>query len=278
MVVYLMNNFSKQAEEDCTVIQEGLAVKNLKETKEILDKHGIKYCLDCGTSLSAVLAGRMIQCYTEIDLGLMGDDWKTLTSALSEFEERGFHILLVDCKPYNDLNVSERHVKMFRFGMLMDIHAYHVVNESAVTIMADSTNPVSRRLQGIYYLLRPAYYSSRPRVYIRKVLERLSLLPSKLRDLLANMVRFLWVRSGIRLSIVFVPKRHFEKFETIEFHSMTFNLPFDAEGLFRRRYGEDWKVPKKKYWENPYGTVKTFKERLFSNQKKQKRVTCAFHR
>jgi phosphorylcholine metabolism protein LicD len=54
-------------------MNEELAVKNLKEVKEIFDRAGVKYWLDSGTLLGAMRDGKIIEWGHDIDLGAMED-------------------------------------------------------------------------------------------------------------------------------------------------------------------------------------------------------------
>jgi hypothetical protein len=53
-------------------------------------------------------------------------------------------------------------------------------------------------------------------------------------------------RSHVNFLLI-VPKRYFENLGTIKFYGMTFNIPFDVEDYLKYHYGEDWKMPKKKW-------------------------------
>jgi len=73
-------------------IKEEKIVENLKDIKEIFDKHDIHCWLDWGTLLGAIRNGKIIEWDHEVDLGVMKGDFNKIDSILSEIKERGFFI------------------------------------------------------------------------------------------------------------------------------------------------------------------------------------------
>jgi hypothetical protein len=47
--------------------------------------------------------------------------------------------------------------------------------------------------------------------------------------------------------IIVTPRRFFEKLETIEFYGVTFRIPSEVEEYLKYHYGENWKIPQKKW-------------------------------
>jgi len=92
-----------------------------------------------------------------------------------------------------------------------------------------------------------------------KPLHCLSLLPPKLKTLLSDAAWLAWRRTGGKLIPLIIPKHYFEKLETIKFYGMTFNVPSNAEEYLKYRYGENWRIPNKKWeWWKEDGAIKTF--------------------
>jgi len=63
-----------------------VAVKNLREVKDVFDKNDVNFWLDTGTLLGAVRDGKMIEWDHDMDLGLWYNDVKRIISAFSEFK------------------------------------------------------------------------------------------------------------------------------------------------------------------------------------------------
>lgn len=238
-------------------MREELAVKNLRDLKEVFDKFGVRYWLEHGTLLGAVRDGRIIEWDTDIDLGTMDDNWGKIISSIPELEERGFGVYLDNFKIYK--NVFAKYIGIYRVECPASVSVYHVKGENAWMIVDDPTNLISRSLKILYYLLsfqkpyvRPKWNS------VVKVVERcLSLLPPKSKRLLSDAVLQVWKRSGLKFFLIVTPKRYFEKLGTIKFYGMTFNIPSNVEDYLKYHYGNDWKTPKKMWeWRKEDGTVR----------------------
>lgn len=237
-------------------MKEGIGIKylkeNLKEIKEIFDKHGIRYWLDWGTLLGAVRDGKILEWEHDIDFGTMNDSWEKIVSAIPELEERGFDVELEE-------HEIERGIGFYRFGYLVDVSLYQIKGENALGMTSEPTNLISQGLRTLYYLL----LFQRPHVkskwkFVVKILKCcLSLLPPKSRKPLSDVVWLAWRRSGVKFIPLVIPKHYFEKLETIKFYGMTFNIPSDVEDYLRYKYGEDWKTPKKEWvWQKEDGAVR----------------------
>jgi hypothetical protein len=240
-------------------MREEIAVKNLKEVKEIFDRAGVKYWLDSGTLLGAMRDGKIIEWDHDIDLGAMEDSWKKIASTLPEFEKRKFIVHFVEFK-YSE-NFSQKSIAFYRFGCDIGVDVYQIKDENALIILGDSSNLISWGLKALFYLLSnqklglgSRYSKWNPVIGILK--RCLSPIPSKLRVLLSDVVKQLWARSPTKLFLVSIPKHYFEKLGTIKFYGMTFNIPSDVEKYLEYHYGKNWKTPKKDWdWRKMDGSV-----------------------
>lgn len=238
-------------------MMEELAVKNLRELKEILDTLDIKYWLDWGTLLGAVRNGKIIKWDADIDFGIMDNDWEKIVSTLPELEKRGFEFFLGKLKIHE--NVFEKYINIRRYGCDIGVEVYQVKGENAVAMSGNPTNVISWILKILCYLSSSTEMDWKSRWdSITKVLKNcLSLFPPKLKKLFSDVVRMMWRRSSVRFTLIVVPKHYFEKLNTIKFYGMTFNIPSDVEDYLKLHYGEDWRTPKKEWvWYKEDGTVR----------------------
>jgi len=207
-----------------------IAVENLREIKDILDKNGVEFWLDQGTLLGAVRDGKIIEWDNDIDLGTWYNNVTRLVSIFPEFKKRGFSVLL-DRK------------------------------QGVITILRDGTdNPVCvslyregsgcawwiwiAREKRVEKVLYRCVNMSKIRVYAKDLLKNkflLSLLPLTLKQLIANTAWSQLNRLGCMVFMV-VPKHFFEKLGRLEFYGMEFNVPSDVADYLAYKYG-DWKVP-----------------------------------
>ena len=70
-------------------MDEKVAVEALRQVKEILDKHGVEYWLDCGTLLGAVRDGKFIPWDGDIDLGTLESQMSKIKIVAKELMKYG---------------------------------------------------------------------------------------------------------------------------------------------------------------------------------------------
>ena len=71
-------------------MKERVAVENLREIKNVLDKNNINYWLDFGTLLGAVRNGKIIEWDSDIDLGTWYGNVNQIISLFSGLKNKGF--------------------------------------------------------------------------------------------------------------------------------------------------------------------------------------------
>ena len=234
-------------------MREELAIKNLKELKEILDRFEVRYWLDYGTLLGAIRNGKFIEWDEDVDLGAMDESWDRIASALPKLKEKGFRVRLSD-------NVLGKWISLCRFGHPISICLYQVKDENAWRTH-ESHTLISKSLKVLYsLLLRQKTEVSRPKFVIKALKSCISLLPPKLKKPLSDVVWFVLRRSYRRLFQIVIPKHYFEQLDTIEFYGMKFNIPSNIEDYLKYHYGEDWKTPKREWdWLRDDGAVRVLK-------------------
>lgn len=252
-------------------MREEIAIKNLREVKEIFDKLGIKYWLDWGTLLGAMRNGKIIEWDTDIDLGTMSDSLKKIISAFPELERRRFDVYFEQFKFHKILKTD---IAFDRLGCPISVNLYQVKGENAFMIsgrptnmLTGSTNLISRGLRVLYCLLLSQRPGVRPKLkfIVRFLKHCLSLLPPESKRPLSDVVLSVWGRIGLKFDLVVVPKHYFRKLETIKFYGMTFNIPSNFESYLKYHYGENWKTPKRDWIsEKEDGTIKVLTAQWWS--------------
>jgi len=233
-------------------MEEKIAVKNLREIKEILGKIRVEYWLDHGTLLGAVRDGKIIEWDRDIDLGTMYESTKQIVSAFPEFKKRGFSVFLHKYKSI---------VSIHRFGYDVGISLYRLKGDDMWMRSIAGEKLITKTLFLLLHLLSIRVRSKSGRIFIPKNLKReklrlfsiatsyylVSLLPRSLRQSLRDLVWSFFKRTGGKILLLSVPKRHIEKLGTIRFYGMIFNVPSNVERYLECGYGSDWKTPKKKW-------------------------------
>jgi phosphorylcholine metabolism protein LicD len=246
-------------------LNEKLAINNLREVKEILDKYNIRYWLDHGSLLGAVREGKIIEGDSDIDLGTMFESTKQIVSTFPEFREKGFSVFL------DDKYCTSNGISIHRFGHEIGISLYCSENDNAWFRFILGKNLFAMFSHLLVHLLSIRVYPKAEKIFasgdkLRSLIYRLAFrLPISLRQSSRHLVWSIFKRVGGKVYLLMVPKTYFEKLRTVEFYGMRFSIPSDAEGYLEYHYGKDWKTPKKEWktpkkdwdWTKEDGAVKT---------------------
>lgn len=226
-------------------MNEEIAVSNLREAKEIFDKHHVRFLLSQGTLLGAVRDGRIIEWDHDIDLITTDDNWEQILSTVPEFLKRGFRLQLENFKVYDD--VFKKSISIVRAGCPTYLFLFQAKGENVVSARIEPTNPISCYLYSLYVVLATPSLPPTASRKFRVAHKLCSLLPSQLRKFLTMVMRLMCTVSGCKLYLWVTPRRYFEQPGNIEFYGMTFKIPSDVENYLKYHYGEDWKTPKRKW-------------------------------
>jgi len=235
---------------------ETLALKNLKDIKNILDRADVIYWLECGTLLGAVRDGKIIPWDSDMDLGMFSSDLDKILPLFPEFRKKMFNVRYTECG-----------IKLFRYNISLDIYLNNVYGEYFKIIWIKPISTISRML---YIIVGTLSYE----VYVRPQLELnlylikelfsirnsdeikkstvniikylFSFLPF-IRKRLFNLVYFLFRKSNYTFHHLLFPKHYYEKLGFIEFYGMKFNIPSDVDEYLTYRYGKDWRIQKKNW-------------------------------
>jgi len=215
-----------------------VAVKNLREVKDVFDKVGVTFWLDTGTLLGAVRDGKIIEWDTDIDLGTWYNDLAKLLFTFPELKKRGFNITL---------NRKWAVMTIRKFDCNINVSLYHKRDGYAWKIWrVPKKRMITRILDRCVNISNLKIYATQERIFTRKIKHLSSLLPSASKQFVADMAWLALHRLGCMIPTV-IPKHYFEKLSSIRFYGMQFNVPSDVEKYLEYRYGSDWKTPKRKW-------------------------------
>jgi len=207
-----------------------IAVENLREVKDVLDKNDVEFWLDSGALLGAVRDGKKIEWDTDIDLGTWYTNVTQLTSIFPEFKKKGFSAFL-------DMKWGAMSILRGGVDNAVNVSLYREESDCAWTIWIVREKRVAK-------VLYRCVSVSNTRVYAKDPLKNkyfLSVLPLTLKQLITNTAWSQLNRLGCMVLVV-VPKHFFEKLECLRFYGMEFNVPSDVEDYLAYRYG-DWRMP-----------------------------------
>lgn len=262
--------------------KEEILVENLKEVKEIFDKHNIKFWLDWGTLLGAIRDRKIIEWDSDIDLGVMASDTEKIISILPELKEKGFFVARVSTK-----NFFYRSFRIIQLGHLVDVWLYYPENENTlVTFSGGNTqNLILKKILKKLWILWRLLMSDRDEKYlfysqnynklkfiiVVLVKHFLLLFPDKIKKFFAEKVEWILIENNYDVTFlkVVVPSHYFKRLETIKFYGMIVNIPSNVESYLKHKYGEDWKTPNKEWnWVKDDGGVRLLTEYEKKNLKK----------
>lgn len=214
-----------------------LALKNLREVKDVFDKNDVSFWLDSGILLGAVRDGKIIEGDTDIDLGTWYNNLAKLIATFPELQKKGFDIIL---------NRKWTCATLRRFDFNINVELYHKRGSYAWRVW--------RVVKGgiLIKILERCVNISNLRIYAKhkgsftRIKHLTSLLPLALKQLVSDTAWRALHRLGCMVPEV-IPKRYFEELSTIHFYGMEFAIPSDVKKYLEYRYGSDWETPKGKW-------------------------------
>lgn len=231
-------------------MRDKMAIRNLKEIKEVFDKFNVSYWLDLGTLLGAVRDRKIIPWDDDVDIGVREESWDKILSLLSELRKRGFYVEVEDWKLAESF--VYRYVLLFRSGWFMGVYPYSLLKDENAVRPDMRESFLTRSLILLYHLLclNTAHVTSKNEYLLRVANNLLTSIPMNLKKPLSRVVLFflqIFKKTALEYFLVVIPKHHFEKLDTIEFYGTEFSIPFDVEKYLECRYGKDWKIPKQEW-------------------------------
>ena len=215
-----------------------VAVKNLREVKEVFDKNDVNFWLDTGTLLGAVRDGKIIEWDTDIDLATWYNGITKLIFTFRELKKRGFNITL---------NRKWAVMTIKKFDCNINVSLYHKRGGYAWKIWrVPKKRMIISVLNRCVNISNLKVYATPERTFTRRIKHLSSLLPSALKQLVTDMAWLALHRLGCMIPTI-IPKHYFGKLSTIRFYGMQFNAPSEVEKYLEYRYGGDWRTPKRKW-------------------------------
>ena len=205
------------------MVDEKKWLKVLREVKQILDKAGVKYWLDMGTLLGATRRGKFIPWDTDIDLGVLFDEFEKIKRCLPLFKEKKIKIRFM----------SNFVVTLKKDNILLDIYLYRVESNKAWRFEYYSDSKIAAILERIVDI---TYYKALARDKIMDKKICLSIL-----KLIGGMTLKLWKFCGGKCVPCVIPEQFYKNLESIVFYNMKFNTPSPVKEYLAHRYGNNWR-------------------------------------
>ena len=220
-------------------------VSILRETKKVLDSHGVTFWLDCGTLLGAVREGKLLEWDNDVDLGSWDSeicqDMKRLIA--NDLRNRGLNV-----------GVFDTFISIEKDKLCVDLKLYRVIHGNAVEPKFLPTNRVGRFLNYFSKALLVTQYvrTNDAKGYVYRYIQGglicLSIVfPQLLRKRVGKYLRVAYETFGAIDVTEVVPVTYFSSFATMSFYGNKFRVPKMKEQYLSYRYGEDWEIPKKEW-------------------------------
>jgi len=219
-------------------MKEEVAVENLREIKDVLDKNNINYWLDLGTLLGAVRDGKIIKWDTDVDLGSWYSNATQIISAFRQLKKGQFSVVLRRKRALISIRM--------KLGYVVNATLYRKKGDYAWNVWIMREKRIQLPLRYVLDILSKEKYTMPRGAFVGKIERLSSLLPSRLKHLLADATWSILNKCGCVILPV-IPKSYFEKLSSIHFYGMEFKTPSDVKKYLEFRYGSGWKIPTKNW-------------------------------
>ena len=220
-------------------MREDIAVENLKQVKDVLDRYNVEFWLDIGTLLGAVRGGKFIPYDHDIDFGTWEKNVAMVVSACRKLQGMGFTIRL-----------NRYFISIEKKEIAINISLYHLNNSEAIKGWGggDRINYLFNIFLNILFwgMLAPYYGEINFKTaFSLKSLIKITL--GKISRITPNLLRK-WavkIEKKWRNKIWWVvPSDYFKNLSTMNFYGMEFKIPAKTEEYLTYRYGKDWRIPR----------------------------------
>ena len=232
-------------------MDEEVAVKVIRNVKEVLDRQCIEFWLESGTLLGAVREKGFIPWDYDIDLGTWDKYIPKMKNLARDFVESGFEAYY---SPYhNSMSIGKD-------GISVDLVFWRLDNDRAIMPLLYIENLAGRFLFNVMWIILYSHHGKINRETLNSASKKVKfalitltdLLPGLLRVQLAKLTHVLARNMGNRRGLVVTPSKFFLNLSDIAFYGMTFRIPTEKEEYLEYYFGKDWRSPRKEweYWGN----------------------------
>ena len=226
-------------------------VNLLHQIKEVLDKHNIKFWLECGTLLGAVRNGKFIPWEHDLDFSAWSEkvSQDARVSIAKAFCDKGFKTYIAE----NHMNIIKEQNGDEDFDFYYaDINFYHINNDEAIKPTLFPKNILGKFLSGWLPVLSAPYHprqvskikSPVKRFIMKNLINITRAMSSLLRKRFTQIVSAVYEKIGSEDVSWIVPSKYFSDLSTMRFYGMEFRVPAKTEEYLAYRYGKDWQTPR----------------------------------
>jgi len=223
-------------------MDEKVAVETLKQVKEVLDKHKVKYWLETGTLLGAIRDGKIIPWDRDIDLGTWHSQLSKIYAAIQELPDKEFKLLFQEWSDF---------IVISRKECPISLSLYHLNNGKATKIWI---SPKQTFLGSILDYLHRITSEKRQVVQNSHIPDFVTIIFYKILNALPihmtrKIAEVLWLMNKKNSNVIqlVIPSHYFKNLSKINFYGMEFKIPVQIEEYLSYRYGKKWRIPKKDY-------------------------------
>ncbi len=219
-------------------------VKDLRDIKHIFDKAKVIFWLDAGTLLGAVRDKKIIPWDNDLDISIMHKNHKKVAKLTPEFKKKRFE---VSTDYYKDGSLRKLKLKRAK-NFSIDIVFIKVKNNMAWYYLK-----FTERKEKRYKILRKCAIAARrliTKIFPAYNKSRVGKLITKIYFSIYKGTVFSKKSKHSKMIPYCVPLKFYTKLNKIRFYGMEFNTPNNVGLYLSKRYGKNWKVPKKdwSYW------------------------------
>lgn len=235
------------------------AVEILREVKSILDKKKIQYWLDSGTLLGAIRDKKLIPWDNDIDIGLWHRDLLQVYEVIKEIKHFNCEIIYKygPMSEFGEIKNSKigslRGIVIKKNNIDLCIEPYVLIkNEAKRTFLLEKRNIFTIYSGKLINIISKSYQQNLKNNYSFKkklLLLVLNLIPLKCVEIFKNILLYFYKKGRVSIEYIpaGIPAQFFRKFSKIRFYDMEFNIPKNYEKYLSFRYGDNWRIPKKKW-------------------------------
>ena len=235
-------------------MDEALAKKILKETKEVLDANNVEYWLNFGALLGAVREGGFIPHDDDIELNAWAHKVTEpqMRKVSKELCQRGFNVYYSTLTDY---------ISIWKHNINIAFSMYTLRRDKAERPHEIFDRPRFNKYiywgSEIFAITRVGKINRETFRDLRRVIKFLAVsfsrfFPETIRRKIAISLRHISIKLSGEYGKTKIPARFYLQLRDLDFYDMTFKVPSDTEEYLKLVYGPGWRVPMKdwKFYEH----------------------------